>query len=214
MPRKSLGSANVWDRPPLYRNIFTGAIIGGFAGAIAGIFDEGSAITGTALGIIIGGGLGAIVGHIPVHEANENNSMFNKTSGNVLNDTDQKVHMRIREEQLDIAKKLIQTGEVSVHKELVKEDKNFVVPVTREELVIEKKVLDTKAPGKADKHIETIRIPISEERIEVIKRPVILNNVSINKRQIQKTKRVEGTVKKEKVHLEVTGVPKIRKKDL
>lgn len=198
--------------------IFTAAVIGGLAGALTGIFDKigffhipklssatsSPIITGTALGIIIGGGIGAAMGlYTPRYGVDNTIRVDNKISGEVLKNINQEANIQIREEQLDIAKKLVKTGEVTVHKEVVKEEKNLIVPVTREELVIEKKVLDTNAPDKADRPVEVFRIPISEERIEVSKRPVILNNVSINKRRLQKTRRIEETLKKEKVYVEI-----------
>lgn len=196
MAKKLIRSINVREKIPNYRFIVTGAVIGGLAGAAVGMFYKIGLINGTAFGVILGGGLGAV---IPKQIIND--------------DTNQEVTMQIREEQLDIAKKLIQTGEVTVHKELLKEDKHLVIPVTREELVIEKKIPDTKSPDTTNRPMETIRIPISEERIEIIKQPVVLNNVSINKRRLKETKRIEATLKKEKVNLEITGIPKIINKD-
>lgn len=226
MAKNSSGSINNRETNPLLKNIVIGAAIGGFAGAISGILDEiglhfvpklplatpSSIVNGTALGIIIGGGIGAVAG-LYVNQPNINDTAGENISQQII-DKNQDVNIQIREEQLDIAKKLIQTGEVTVHKEVLTEEKNLVVPVTREELVIEKKVLDTdQSPDKSYKHIETLRIPISEDRIEVTKHPVILNNVSINKRKFQEIKRVEGTLKKEKIHLETIGTPKVIDKD-
>jgi len=51
--------------------------------------------------------------------------------------------LQIKKEQLDIAKKWIKTGEVNIYRELITEEKNFTIPVIREELVIKKKVLSS-----------------------------------------------------------------------
>ena len=45
--------------------------------------------------------------------------------------------LQLREEQLDIKKERVQTGEVKVHKEVVEEPKTFTIPIKREEMVIE-----------------------------------------------------------------------------
>ncbi|MBC2582612.1 YsnF/AvaK domain-containing protein [Clostridium sp. DJ247] len=137
-----------------------------------------------------------------------------KISKQLIDDTNNSAKLQLREEQLDIAKKWIQTGQVTMHKEVFTEEKNITVPVTREELVIEKKVLDGKAPNKMDRHTEKIRIPISEERIEVIKHPLVLEDVEIYKHQFQETECIEKTLKKEQIHLETTGDPKIIDKEV
>ena len=223
-------SNNVQKTTGVGKATVTGAIIGGMAGAVAGIFDEigllvipkllpaySPIIAGAALGIIIGGGIGAVVGYASPKEV-ENHELTGTISGaSFAPETNQDLNngefnLKIREEQLDIAKKEVQTGEITVHKEIHKEDKNLVIPVIREELIIEKKLVDDTSSERG-KLVETIRIPVSEERIEVTKQPVILNNVSINKHKIHEIKRVDEILKKEKVHLEVIGKAKIKDTD-
>lgn len=223
MPKDSSQSTGIREKTEVGKIVVAGVVIGGIAGVVAGLFDEmglfaipklsaaySPIVTGAALGIIVGGGIGAVIGYASLNEV-DNNLIDNKAADPVQNLRDQDVSIKIREEQLDIAKKLVQTGEVTVHKEVLREDKNLVIPVIREELVIEKKVMDNLTPDKADKPVETIRIPISEEQIEVKKQPVVLNNVSIFKHKIHETKRVEGNLKKEKVHVEVIGKAKVNK---
>lgn len=141
----------------------------------------------------------------------ESNSNTNdcKVSEQVIYDTDYSAMMQLHEEKLDISKKWIQTGAVSIHKEVFTEEQTITVPVTHEELIIEKKVLDTESPNQTGEHTEIIRIPISEERIEVIKHPAVLEDVAIYKRQFQETKSVKETLKKEKVYIETTGNPEV-----
>lgn len=116
----------------------------------------------------------------------------------------------LREEQLEISKELIQTGSVDVHSEVIKEEKTIVVPVTREELVIEKRTSNVEASHSKNSPTEVIRIPISEERIEVLKHPVILEDVSVYRRQFQETQHIEEILKKEKLHVEILGEAKVR----
>ena len=201
----------------ILKRIFTGAIIGGILGTLAGFLNAGlgpvlavspvaTALTRAALGIFIGGGIGGLIGFYTPQK----NSPI---SEQILDDTGYDATLKLREEQLDISKKWVQTGDLTMHKEVFTEEKNIVVPVTREELVIEKNVFNTKAPNQLDRHTETIRIPISEERIEVTKHPVVLEDVSIYKQQFQETESFEETVKKENVHFEINGDPAIRDKE-
>lgn len=106
--------------------------------------------------------------------------------------------LELHEERLDITKRRVQTAEVNMHKESFTEEKTFTVPVTREELIIEKKLLD-------ENKTETIRIPIKEERVEIVKQPVALEDVSYHIEQFQENKNIEETVKKEKLKVECNG---------
>lgn len=127
----------------------------------------------------------------------------------ILNQESTQNKLQIREELIDISKRWVQTGEVTVHKEIFREEKNIVVPVTREELVIEKKVIDKESVNEITEHTETIRIPISEERIEVIKHPGVKEDVAIYKRQLQENEHVQELLKREKINVETTRDPEI-----
>ena len=123
-------------------------------------------------------------------------------------DSDNQVQkLQLHEEQLDISKIWIQTGEITVRREVVTEIKRIEVPVVREELVIEKKVLDATSLDQQAQHTETIRIPISEERIEIIKHPTALEDISIYKNTFEETIQIDETLKKEILDVNTTGSP-------
>ena len=71
-----------------------------------------------------------------------------KTPEESIYNDNKNVTLQIKEEQLDIAKKWIQTEDVKIYREILIEEKSFTVPIKREELVIEKKSLtsDTLEP--------------------------------------------------------------------
>jgi len=139
---------------------------------------------------------------IAKYDSNTNNR---EVSEQVIYVTDHSAKLQLHEEKLDITKKWIKTGEVAIHKEVFTEEKNITIPVIHEELIIEKKVLDAENPDKTGEHTEIIRIPISEERIEIIKHPTVLEDVEIYKRQFHETKSVKEVLKKEKLYMETTG---------
>ena len=116
--------------------------------------------------------------------------------------------VQLKEEKLNISKERVQTGEVSLHKEIIRDIKNIAVPVKREELVIQKKTLNPKSHDE-NASTETIRIPLSKEKIEITKHPKPLNDVSVYKNKSVKNHRVEETLKKEKVKIKSTGDPVI-----
>jgi uncharacterized protein (TIGR02271 family) len=52
---------------------------------------------------------------------------------------------------------------------------------------------------------QTIRVPVSEEHVEVEKTPVVKEEVSVGKRKVQDTKHVDATVRKEEIKVENKG---------
>ncbi|WP_217595536.1 YsnF/AvaK domain-containing protein [Cohnella sp. GbtcB17] len=123
--------------------------------------------------------------------------------------------LRLHEERLNVDKERVRTGEVSVHKDVIEERQSIEVPVQREEVVIERHAIhDGATDGAAIGKDETIRIPVSEERVEVTKRPVATEEISIGKRVVQDTEHVSETLRKERAELERSGQPAVENEDL
>ncbi len=125
--------------------------------------------------------------------------------------TDEARSLRLREEQLQVEKQRVQSGEVRLHKEVVAEQKNIDVPVTHEEVIVERhpytEARATDAPIGSD---EVIRVPVTDERVNVTKTQVETGEVAIGKRQVQETQRVTDTVRREEARLEQDGDARIR----
>jgi uncharacterized protein (TIGR02271 family) len=115
----------------------------------------------------------------------------------------------VREERLEAHKQMRETGEVEVRKEVVTERQSMEVPVTREEVVVERRPVNrTEAEGMNVGRIgegETIRVPVREEQVTVEKTPVVTEEISIGKRQVQDTERISDTVRREEVGVEHSG---------
>ncbi|MBU5301616.1 YsnF/AvaK domain-containing protein [Clostridium sporogenes] len=200
-----------------------GAIIGGIIGFIISILYKFSIltipgfvtiftitsvdpmITGTILGIVVGVIIGMLMPQSKTYEDN-----IETNSRRMPRD----MKMQLREEQMKISKNKIQTGEVSIHKEVLTEEKNITVPLKREELVIENTVCDPQFHDKSEGHTETIRIPIKEERIDIKKKPVDLEDVSVSKDQYEEVKHIAETLKKEVPHISINGDAKIVDKEI
>ena len=52
---------------------------------------------------------------------------------------------------------------------------------------------------------EQIRVPVREEQVNVIKEPVVTEEVKVGKRDVQDTEHVSGEVRKEEVKVDQTG---------
>jgi uncharacterized protein (TIGR02271 family) len=114
--------------------------------------------------------------------------------------------LQLREEQLDVEKERVQAGEVRLGKEVVTDQRNIEVPVTREEVVIERHVAAGDEPAEgAIGEGEEVRLPLMEEEVRVEKTPVVREEVSVRKRQVQDTERVSETVRREEARIESQG---------
>lgn len=114
--------------------------------------------------------------------------------------------IELHEEQLHANKQTRDAGEVRLRKEVVTEHKQIEVPVTREEVVIERRpatgrgATSTKLnPG------EEIRVPVKQEEVRVEKTVVPKEEVSVTKRKTQHTERVEGDVRREELRVDKQG---------
>jgi uncharacterized protein (TIGR02271 family) len=125
------------------------------------------------------------------------------------NETDEQRALRLRAEQLNVNKQQVQAGEVTLGKQVVEEQKTVNVPVTHEEVYIENRpvsgnVTDDGTPIGTD---ENIRVPVSEERVNVSKNTVTTGEVSIGKRAVQENQQVTDTVRHEEARLDRSGNP-------
>jgi len=124
--------------------------------------------------------------------------------------SDQK-RLELREEQLDVETREKQAGEVRVRKEVVTEQRNIEVPVTREEVVIERHAgSGRKASDQAIGADEEVRIPLMEEEVDVKKRAVVREEVSVGKRPVTETKNVSETVRREEARIDREGDAGVR----
>lgn len=123
--------------------------------------------------------------------------------------------VRLREEQLRAEKQRVQKGEVRMRKEVVEEQQNIDVPVRREEVVVERHPLGepqpTDTPVGQD---EVIRVPVSEEQVNVTKQPVEREEIGLKKREVEEQKRFTDTTRREKAHIEPTGDIPVQNQDL
>jgi uncharacterized protein (TIGR02271 family) len=133
----------------------------------------------------------------------------NDTKQETTTNTTDTAKLRLRKEELDIVKNSVQKGEVELSKEIVEEQKTVDVPVTREEIVIERRTLDNEASDSPIAEEETIRIPVSEEKVDVNKHTVVTGEVSAHKHVIEDTAHIEETIKREEARVNRIGNPDV-----
>jgi uncharacterized protein (TIGR02271 family) len=114
--------------------------------------------------------------------------------------------VQLKKEEVHPRKESHEAGEVRVRKDVVTEHKTFDVPVTKEEVVIERRPVSRKAgSGDLVSAQEEVRIPLREEEVRVEKDTVVKEEVSIGKRPVTETKHVAADAKREELHVERQG---------
>lgn len=114
--------------------------------------------------------------------------------------------MQLREEELQARKQPVEAGQVEIRKELVTEQRTLDVPIMREEVTIERHpVARRPADQPLSETGETIRVPVREEQVSVEKRPVVAEEIEVGKRQVQESRQVSGTVRREEARIEGEG---------
>jgi uncharacterized protein (TIGR02271 family) len=114
--------------------------------------------------------------------------------------------IKLRAEQLQPQKRWQQAGEVNLRKEVVSEQQTIDVPVTHEEVYIERRpgsgqVSDTPISDEG----ETVRVPVGEEQVDVTKQTVETGEVAVGKRQVQQQQQYSDTVRHEELRTNRQG---------
>lgn len=106
-------------------------------------------------------------------------------------------------EVLRVQKDRVNRGEIHLRKEIVTDTQNVQVPVSREELVIERRAVDSNQPatGNIGENRE-IRVPLSEDRASVDKSTVVREEVSIGKKSVQEVRDLSDKVRHEELVVE------------
>jgi uncharacterized protein (TIGR02271 family) len=141
------------------------------------------------------------------------------TEGNDRTGNDQR--MQLREEVLQVQKEWVQTGEIRIRKRVITEEKVFRVPVSREEVIIERvslngqpsnETVEPNASLEADEGEilslgdgETVKILVLEEQVTINKIPIVIEEITLTKRVLQEMKQITENVQREKVRIERRG---------
>jgi uncharacterized protein (TIGR02271 family) len=209
-----------------------GAAAGGLIGALAGMgipeedarhFDAGFQAGGTLVTVDAGNrveeardcllesgaDLGSIGRGTATSGATSTDSMAGDRSSMAAgrSNMDDSTTLELREEELRTEKEQVKAGEVRLRKEVVTEERTVEVPVTREEVVVERRPAARGQEARGDiGESEEIRIPVMEEEVRVEKTPVVKEEVSLKKRQVHDTERVSDTVRREEARIEDSSV--------
>lgn len=117
----------------------------------------------------------------------------------------EKKAVHLRGEELEAHTEQVPAGEVEVHKVVVAEQQTMDVPVTRDEVVIERQAVNRPAAGPIEDHSSEVEIPVYQEEVALDKRTVVREELEIGKRAVPETQQVSTTVQHEEAQIEATG---------
>jgi len=123
--------------------------------------------------------------------------------GNRL-DTERESRLTLSEEELALGKRRVASGEVEVGKRVETQQVRESVPVSREEVTIERRPATGMGTASTIEEGE-IRVPLSHEEVIVEKRVVPKEELVIKKHEIQGEQVVEDEVRRERVEVNRTG---------
>ncbi|HYZ96416.1 MAG TPA: YsnF/AvaK domain-containing protein [Nitrososphaeraceae archaeon] len=108
------------------------------------------------------------------------------------------------EERLNISKRDVTYKEATLIKEPVTETKTVEVPITHEELVVERRPASKSTTSTSDlkppvTSKEEIKIPLKKEEVEVKKEPYVKEEVVLKKKRVAETKTITEEVKSERL---------------
>lgn len=105
------------------------------------------------------------------------------------------------EERLVVDKDVAEAGRVRVGKHVVEQEQSVDVPVTREEVTINRRAVD-RPVGDADFGDETIDVPVYAENVDISKESRVVEELEVGKTQVTDTERVQETVRREEFDID------------
>jgi uncharacterized protein (TIGR02271 family) len=115
----------------------------------------------------------------------------------------------VHEEELTATTTMREAGDVQITKRVEAEEQTLEVPVTEERAQVTRRTVDRDATTGEDVFTEErIDVPLRTEDVELQKRTRVAEEIEVAKEQVQRTERVSGTVRKEKVDVDDVTDPR------
>ena len=117
--------------------------------------------------------------------------------------TEEETTVPLTEEKLGVSK-TASSREATITKEPVTETKSVEVPVTHEEISVERRPASGSSTTAADRPVQSrteTKVPLKSEEVQVTKQPYVKEEVSVKKKPVTETKTVTDQVTSEKVRV-------------
>lgn len=113
--------------------------------------------------------------------------------------------MELHEEVVDVDTNSVKSGEVNIDKRTVTDQEEFDVPVTKQEVNIERrpvnKVSEKGKTAGAYTEKDEIHVPVFEEKVDVDKKDVIKEEIVVNKKDVTENVHVRENVRREEAEI-------------
>jgi uncharacterized protein (TIGR02271 family) len=102
------------------------------------------------------------------------------------------------EERMQVSKR-VAMAEATITKEPTTETKTVEVPVTHEEMTVERRPADRSTSERPSSTKTEVKVPLSKEEVQVTKEPYVKEEVVVKKEPVTETETVSDTVTSERV---------------
>lgn len=110
--------------------------------------------------------------------------------------------MPLMEEKLTPRKETVESGSVTLRKEVVTEQRQIDVPVKHEEVVLERHPVEAREAQGASIGEGEVSVPVREEQVRVGKQAYVKEEVSVGKKPVEETQTITGDVRREEPRIE------------
>src|SRR5918997_5721495 len=110
----------------------------------------------------------------------------------------------VMEEELTATVREQQAGAVHIEKRVVEEDRVLEVPVTDEQIRVERRIVDRPVGANETQAFEeiVIDVPLTTEQVELQKQARVAEEIVVTKETVERTEQVSGTVRREEVYVD------------
>jgi len=132
----------------------------------------------------------------------ENWKLFNTNTEGDAPERCSSEKMPVVEEHIRIGTQLVETGRVKISKKVSVEDVTLDVPVSREEVIVERKEINqyvSEMPPASRQEGDTTIISVFKEVVVVEKKILLVEEVHITKRLVESSLPIIDTIRKEEV---------------
>jgi uncharacterized protein (TIGR02271 family) len=117
---------------------------------------------------------------------------------------DDEIRIPVMEEELTATVRPTEAGAVRIEKRVVEEDRVLEVPVTDEQIRVERRIVDRPVGANETQAFEeiVIEVPLTREQVELQKQARVAEEIVVSKEAVQRTEQVRGTVRREEVYVD------------
>jgi uncharacterized protein (TIGR02271 family) len=127
---------------------------------------------------------------------------------------DEHITVPVHEEELIATKRMREAGDVQINKTVEAREQTLEVPVTEERVNVTRRAVDRDATTGEDTFVEErINVPLRTEEVDLQKRTRVAEEIDIDKEQVQRTEKVTGTVRKERVDVDDVAADAAMRRD-